>query len=403
MRGFASRTTVEQAWEWLAQVVRPLADVEVPLAQAAGRVLARAISSPVAVPGFARGMMDGFALRAADTHDATNESPRLFVIAGESLPGKHYANQLTSREAVRIMTGAPLPDGADAVVPVELVTIRDGSVEVRMSVSPGKHVAQPGEEIRPGDAVFSAGRRLRPQDLGLLSSLGSATVPVLRRPRVRLVITGNELLPAGSRPEAYRIPDANGPLLSALVERDGGEPLFSGLTPDDPAEILTAFRDPDADVILVSGGSSVGQEDYAPVLLRKHGELAIHGLAMRPSGPAGMGRIDHRLVFLLPGNPVSCLCAYDFFAGRAIRGLGGRIQEWPYRKCRSRLIQELSSPSGRVDYVRVTGNRESVEPLPQSGSALSSTTQALGFLVVPADCEGFSAGAEVDVWLYDDP
>ena len=190
-----------------------------------------------------------------------------------------------------------------------------------------------------------AGRTTRSQD----QATGAGRVEVVRAPRVRIVVTGNELLPAGARPEGCRIVDSNGPMLGALVARDGGEVIFPGLTPDDPGQILSALRD-DADVVLVSGGSSVGAEDHAPALLAQHGELAVHGVAMRPSSPAGMGLLDGRLVFLLPGNPVSCLCAYDFFAGRAIRALGGRKTEWPYRCVRRPLVRKLVSIVGRVDY-----------------------------------------------------
>ena len=160
-------------------------------------------------------------------------------------------------------------------------------------------------------------------------------------------------------------------------------------------------QSPEPDVIIVSGGSSVGIEDHAPVLLASHGELAVHGIAMRPSSPTGMGRLDSRLVFLLPGNPVSSLCAYDFFAGRAIRALGGRPKEWPYRVARGKLKRKLSSPVGRLDYARVKIADGWVEPVAVAGaSILSSTSRADGFVVVPQDSEGYPAGASVDVWLY---
>jgi molybdopterin molybdotransferase len=214
------------------------------------------------------------------------------------------------------------------------------------------------------------------------------------------VVTGNELLPAGSTPTGYRIADANGPMLAALTARDGGQLLSSVIVADDPDAILAALAQP-ADVILVSGGSSVGQEDYVPTLLAERGELAVHGVAMRPSSPTGLGRLQGRLVFLLPGNPVSCLCAYDFFAGRAIRALGGRSRDWPYRRMRARLTRKLVSTVGRQDYARVSVAGNEAEPLAISGaSILSSTTRADGFVVVPADSEGYPPGAEVDVFLY---
>ncbi|MBC8117486.1 MAG: molybdopterin molybdenumtransferase MoeA, partial [Candidatus Saccharimonas sp.] len=185
-----------------------------------------------------------------------------------------------------------------------------------------------------------------------------------------------------------------------LVARDGGEPILSAIIPDDPEAIRSALLEP-ADVVLVSGGSSVGQEDFVPKLLAEHGELAVHGIAMRPSSPTGMGRLGGRLVFLLPGNPVSCLCAYDFFAGRAIRALGGRSRDWPYLRVRVRLTRKLVSTVGRVDYARVIVRGDEAEPLAVSGaSILSSTTRADGFVIVPADSEGSPPGSEIDVFLY---
>jgi molybdopterin molybdotransferase len=300
------------------------------------------------------------------------------------------------------MTGAPMPPGADAVLPAELAEVDPGSGRVWAvaEVSPAKNVGVRGEDVACGVTVLAAGRVLRPQDVGVLSSIGCDRVPVVRRPRIRLVVTGNELLPAGSRPQPFRVTDANGPMLAALAARDGGVVTFPGLTPDDAGSILEALQ-AEADVIVVSGGSSVGVEDLAPSLLAAHGELAVHGIAMRPSSPTGLGRLDHRLVFLLPGNPVSALCAYDFFAGRAIRALGGRSRDWPYRLVTGTLVRKISSAIGRLDYARVRIEDGRVTPLSVSGaSVLSSTTRADGFVVVPDDSEGFAAGADVNVWLY---
>jgi molybdopterin molybdotransferase len=171
---------------------------------------------------------------------------------------------------------------------------------------------------------------------------------------------------------------------------------------DRPQEIRDAMLAPGADVVLVSGGSSVGAEDHAPRLLAEAGELAVHGVAMRPSSPAGFGRIGAVFVFLLPGNPVSCLCAYDFFAGRALRRLGGRAADWPHRTCTAALKRKIASAVGRVDYCRVRLDGDEAEPIALSGaSILSSTTQADGFVIVPSASEGFAAGTAVTVYLYE--
>ncbi len=403
MKGFAQRTTVDAALAWLDSVLPPLTNLpteELGLYEIAGRVLARDLTSQVNVPGFARSMMDGFALQGEATYGATSYNPLPLQIIGTCLPGTPFPRQVLRGEAVRIMTGAPLPAGTDAVLPVEMSDLDGETLRVLEPVSSGKHVGQIGEDIRSGDVVQPAGRVLRPQDIGVLSSIGIGRVEVVRRPRVRVLITGNELLAAGTLPAGYQIADANGPMLAALVARDGGQPILSDIVRDDPAAIGDALY-ADADVVLVSGGSSVGQEDHVPRLLAAEGELAIHGVAMRPSSPAGMGRLENRLVFLLPGNPVSCLCAYDFFAGRAIRALGGRSSDWPYRRVRVRLSRKLVSTVGRVDYARVIVRGDEAEPLAVSGaSVLSSTTRADGFIIVPADSEGQPPGAEVEVFLY---
>ena len=402
MRGFRSRTPVGQVIDWIDSVTPALEPETVDLAIAGGRVLASDVRSRHDVPAFRRAMMDGYALHAADTAGATSYNPLKLEIAGSVLPGQAYSGTVGRGTAVSIMTGAPMPDGADCVLPAER-TSRHGTVlTVLDEVSPARHVGRIGEDIEQETLVLSAGRRIRPQDLGVLSSSGHARVQVVRRPRVRLVITGNELCAAGSDPGESQTVDANSPMLSALIERDGGVLRFDGITPDEPESIRSLLQDEQADVVLVSGGSSVGLEDHAPRLLSETGELAIHGVAMRPSSPTGMGRIGDRLVFLLPGNPVSCLCAYDHFAGRAIRRLGGRDADWPYRCVSGRLVRKISSVVGRQDYARVIWDKGAVEPIAIAGaSVLSSTSRADGFVIVPADSEGYPPDSEVEVFLYD--
>jgi molybdopterin molybdotransferase len=405
MRGFTQRHTVAAALAWLDAQLFPLTEEIVSLRDAAGRVLSASVVSDYDVPGFDRATMDGYAVLADCTEGATAYTRLPLVVIGDSMPGCPFEGYVSAGEAVRVMTGAPMPRGADAVLPAEWIEDDSGdagsrSVSALGAVSPGKNVGRCGEDIVRGTTVLEAGRILRPQDLGVLSSVGQGEVRVVRRPSVRLLVTGNELLPSGSSPYGYRIADANGPMLAALVGRDGGVVDFPGLVHDDRGSILEALH-ADADVIVVSGGSSVGIEDFAPMLVAEHGELAVHGVAMRPSSPTGLGRIGHRLVFLLPGNPVSCLCAYDFFAGRAIRALGGRSKVWPYRSMRGTLSRKISSPIGRLDYARVKMVEGLVEPLAVSGaSLLSSTTRADGFVIVGDDSEGFAAGANVEFWLY---
>jgi molybdopterin molybdotransferase len=274
-------------------------------------------------------------------------------------------------------------------------------VLISEAVSPARHVGRVGEDVALGSVVLPAGRELRPQDLGVLASIGAGRVEVVRRPSVAILITGDELLPPGSKPDGTRIVDSNSVMLEALVRRDGGVPLVKPIIPDRREAVQTALLEADADVVLISGGSSVGQEDHAPRVLQELGELTVHGVALRPASPAGLGFLGQRPVFLMPGNPVSCLCAYDLFAGRAIRRLGGRSSTMPYHHVELPLSRKLVSAVGRVDYVRVLVRADHVEPLAVSGaSILSSTTRADGFVLVPRDSEGFAPGETVRVFLY---
>ena len=403
MKGFAKRADVEEVDAWLLANVRPLGPESVDLLACAGRVLAEDVVARYAVPGFPRSAMDGYALRGEDSFGASEYDPIAFSLVGQALPGRPFPGRVAKGQAVRIMTGAPVPGGADAVVMAEVCTESGDRVEVGEAVAPQKNVGAIGEDIAVGDLVLRAGRRLRPQDVGLLSSIGRARLACVRRPRVRLVVTGDELLAAGSQPGGARIVDSNSVVLRALVDRDGGEHLPFEILPDEPERIREALEEGDADLVLVSGGSSVGQEDHAPRLLAEAGELAFHGISMRPSSPAGVGRIGERFVFLLPGNPVSCLCAYEFFAGPTLRVLGGRPRAWPHRCIRLPLARKIVSTVGRTDYVRVAVEAGKAVPLATSGaSILSSTVRAGGAVIVPRELEGMPEGASVEVLLYDE-
>jgi len=402
MRGFTARADVATALAWIDGHAHRLSSERVPVDAAAGRVLAAQVIAPLDVPAFDRASMDGYALNGALTTGASDYTPLEFIVIGDVPAGRSFAGEVRPGTAVRVMTGAPVPAGADAVVPAEYARAFDDRVEISAAVPPGKHIGRRGEDIRTGTSVLEVGRRLRAQDAGLVASLGLVDVDVVAAPRVRIVVTGNEIVSPGAPKSAQQIYDANSPMLRALVTRDGGVVIEHRRIGDDPARIRGALAAAGADIVLVSGGSSVGSEDHAPTLVAELGELAIHGVAMRPSSPAGIGRIGDALVFLLPGNPVSCLCAYDFFAGRAVRLLGGRPADWPHRRRQATVARKIVSAIGRVDYCRVRLAGDDVEPLALSGaSILSSTTRADGFVIVPGESEGYGPGTEVTVFLYE--
>lgn len=378
----------------LERRIAPLTAETVPLAEAAGRVLAEAIVSSVNVPAFARAAMDGYALRVGDAGELR--------LVGESLPGRPFAGTVQPNEAVRITTGAPIPTGADAVVMIERTEPRERTVLVHEAVAAWKNVVRAGEDVSAGSEVFPARRVLRPQDVGLLAAIGVARVNVIRRPRVAIIVTGNEILPPGSVPAGSQIVDSNSPMLAALVARDGGVALGVRYAPDDLDAIRAAVSEAStqSDLLFLTGGTSVGSEDHAARAVASLGELAVHGVAIRPGRPMGVGFLP-RPVFLIPGNPVACLCVYDLFAGRVVRRLGGRSWELPNRVWKWPLLAAIHSKIDRVDYLRVAIAFEHADLAIGGASSLSSVVRADGFVVVPAEREQFDAGELVEVHLYD--
>lgn len=426
MRGFRDRRTVAEALALLSARTGALPAEVVPVTASAGRVAASDVAAAVAVPHFARAAMDGYALSGESTFGATPYAPVELFVVGEVRAGRGSLPPIRAGQAVRITTGAPVPEGADAVLMAENAEERplaeargtppEGAMavlRVREPVAPGKHVGQVGEDVPAGTVIVNAGRRLRPQDAAVLASAGVVALPVVRRPTVRILITGDELLPPGSVPSGSSIVDTNSLVLSALAARDGAAATVIEYIKDTREETREAMSRTIEDVLLVSGGSSVGPEDHAPLVLAEIGELTVHGVAMRPSSPTGFGFLPAGLhgratahdtpVFLLPGNPVSCLCAYEFFAGPTIRALGGRPRAWPHRRRRCTVARKIVSELGRTDYTRVKVEGDLVTPIMTSGaSILSSTTKADGVVIVEADHEGHGEGETVEVLLYDD-
>lgn len=402
MRGFQHRVSYHQALA-VALDVKPSNTEQLKACEARGRVLAGDVQSDVDIPAFRRSAMDGYAIHAQDSFGASHYNPLPLDIIAELRPGQEYSGSLKTGQAIRIMTGSAVPDGATAVLKAEDAEQQGQSVMVQAAIQEGKNIGRIGEDIQKGQTLLRTGRVLRPQDIGVLVSIGQAQVKVRRKVRVALLITGNELLKPGAKPSGAQIVDSNSPMLSALIERDGGLVTAVRHLPDDPELLKQALKNEDCDVIIASGGTSVGAEDYLPLLLDELGELPIHGIALRPAAPTGIGRIGDTKVFLMPGNPVSCLCAYDFFAGPCLRKMAGLSTQWPYPMSRRVLAQKISSQIGRLDYVRAALNDcGEVVPIAISGaSALSSTTRADGFVVTPEASEGLDQGQAVDFYHYD--
>ena len=403
MRGFKARTEVSHFQDLIRSRISLSETEEVPLAKAGGRVLASPVVAKVSVPSFPRSAMDGYAVRSEETFGAGNYNPLNFKVIGEVTPGRVFDGVVGPGETVRIMTGAPIPNGADAVLMAEYTSEADGIMSATDSVPPKKNIGQIGEDIREGTVVFPAERRLRAQDLGILASIGEGRLTVYRQPRVTLLITGNELLKPGEMPSGAKIVDSNSIMLAHLLERDGAVVAEVRHLVDDRDVIRDALLHAPGDLLITTGGTSVGVEDHAPTLVEETGELLVHGVAMRPSAPTGMGFSNGRPVFLLPGNPVACLAAYDFFVRLAVRRMAHFDENWPYRMERHPLKDRIASQIGRLDYARVKLEADGgATHLATSGSSiLSSTTRADGFIVVSQDSEGIAEGDLADIWLYE--
>jgi len=396
---FLSYTRLDEALRLILSGLSPLGWEEVPLEEACGRVLFSDLLSPTDFPPFDRSAVDGYAVRAEDTFGAGENSPRrLRVVRGRAGPGR----------AVEVMTGRPLPPGADAVVMLEQTRRRGESLEVLAPVTPWKNVSARGEDVRKGERVLEGGRRLGPAEVGMLACLGLRRVRVFRRPRVSLLSTGSELLSPGERPRPGKIPDINLYSLTCAVLSCGAIPVSLGRYPDERGELEGRLEEgiEKGDVVVISGGSSVGRRDLMPGVVKEKGELLFHGVNLRPGGPTAFGRVGGKPVFCLPGFPAACLLSFTFLVRPALRLLQGLPPDRGLRRVEARLARKVASSLGRVDVVRVrlVERRGELwaEPLRVTGSGiLSSLTGSDGFFTVPEDTEVVEEGERVEVELWE--
>lgn len=344
-------TTTEAQERILARVHRLPAE-DVPLMVTLGRTIAADVTAPAAVPPFANSAMDGYAVRASDTLNATPDSPTVLRVVDTVAAGNAATRGVLAGEAVRIMTGAALPEGADAVVAAEETDRGMEAVAIRVTVRSGLHIRAAGEELAAGAVALHAGSHVTAGAIGLLAMLGCDTVPVTRRPRVAVLSTGNELVPLGITPAAGQIADANGPLLAALVTQYGGEPVPLGVVRDDPDAVAHALRAAgEVDFIITSGGASVGLFDVVRPFLAAHGEVDFTRVRMRPGQPCAFGVVRGVPLLALPGNPGAAFVTFHLLARPAIMRFLGLTPEIPSLVL-ARLRSSLQTRGGRDTYVR---------------------------------------------------
>jgi molybdopterin molybdotransferase len=387
--------------EAVARVLEQIAALPpslVPLRDARGLTLAEAIVSDHDVPGFDNSAMDGYAIVAADTANATAAAPVVLRLVDDLPAGTAPAQRIVPGTAAKIMTGAPIPPGADAVVPWEDTAARDEGVAVLTVVPRGKHVRPRGEDVRAGREVIRAGTTLHPVHLGVIASTGRSRVQAVPRPRVAVLSTGDELVAPGGELQPGRVFDANATLVAAMCENVGATVTLTGLVGDDPgavAEWLDGAAGM-ADLIVTSGGASVGEHDWLRDVLERHGELSLWRVAIKPGKPVAFGRVEGRPVIALPGNPGSAFVGVHVFVAAAIRKLAGR--DPAPRAARALLSQDVKGSPSRTLFLRVRLAGNKALPLPaQSSVVLSNIISTEGFAIVPPG--GLPAGAEVRVEL----
>ena len=377
-----------------------------PLEAALGRVPAEAPTAPHPLPGFARATVDGYAVRAADTYGASEGLPSYLDLAGEARMGRPPELDLAPGAAVAIATGAPLPRAADAVVKVEhSQSPTPELIEVLRPVAPGEGVVRADEDAAAGAELARPGRPLRPHDLGMLAAAGITELLVRARPRVAIVSTGDELVPATSDAlVAGQVRDATAPALAALVREAGGEPLFAGIVPDDSQALSAALRSAlgGCDVLVVSAGSSVGARDQTAAAVGALGDPGIwcHGLALRPGKPTLLADCGGVPLVGLPGNPRSALVVFRLVGLPLLRTVAGVTAPPPVPTTRAKLARDVPSAAGRLDVVQVGLADGVATPRFGSSALLAPMAGADGYLCVPEPDTGLPAGTAVDVVLY---
>jgi molybdenum cofactor synthesis domain-containing protein len=402
MRPFTGTLSFDDALGIVKQAARPLTRTEtLDLSALDGRVLAQTIVADQDVPAFERAAMDGYAVVAADTTGATASVPVSLQLVGRVDAGHPRAVQVGAGTCVQVATGAPLPPGADAVVMVEH-TRRDGDhILVDKPATPRQHVGARGADIRSGETVIAAGTPLTPARIGAVAAIGRVQATVLAKPRVAIMCTGDEVVSPGVPLQGGQVYNVNRYTLEALVTRHGGQPVIVPTTGDSLSALNTSLAlARECDLIVSSGGSSVGEHDLVIDALRQHGDVLFHGVAIKPGKPTVFGRVYQAFWLGLSGYPASCLSNAYIFLVPLLRQMAG-LPEWRPRRLVLPLARRITSPRGRVQFyqVRVEGNR--IVPAFKASGDITSMAHADGYVTVPVDDEVVEAGTVMDVTLYD--
>jgi molybdopterin molybdotransferase len=383
----------------------------VALDRSVGRILAQDICSSIDLPEFNRATMDGYAVQARSTFGASESMPALFAVAGSVEMGEVPTVSVKPGEAVRIATGGMLPDGADSVVMVEHTQALDAhTVEVFKSAAPLQHVMEIGEDIRKGEKILVKGSRIRPQEMGVLAALGQAHVPVYKQPVLAIISSGDEIVPVDQTPGISQLRDVNAHSLAGLISLSGGIPLYLGIARDDFDELDRLCRQAlaQADMVLISGGSSVGSRDFTLEVFQglPDAEILVHGVSISPGKPTILARSREKAMWGLPGQVTSAMVVFHVLVRPALERIGGLSESelGRGRHVPAVLSRNLASVQGRDDHVRVRlvrqGEQLYAEPVLGKSGLIHTMVKADGLVRIARDSEGLDKGAPVEVMLF---
>jgi len=403
LKGFDRLTDVDEAFSiFLSKFkLKRLSSVKIPLKLALERVTAEDVVADYDLPPFDRSAVDGYAVRAKDTFEASQSSPKVLKLI--------QSRRIDKNETVKIWTGHVLPSGADTVVMLEYTKQLQDKIEVWNPVTPGENISKKGEDIQKGEVAIRTGTRLKPHHIGLLAALGVTRVGVVEKPRVAILSTGNELVDVGNKPKSNQVIDVNRLILSSMCLEIGAEPLDLVIAKDDLEEIKAKIRIglERADAIITTGGTSVGYADLVPKAVDQMGKpgVVVHGIAIRPGMPTALAVLHEKPIFILSGNPVAAMVGFEIFVRPILLGfLGVENEHRPMMK--AKMTRKVPSVLGRQVFLRVRVFERKgeffAEPIRIKGSGVLTTmTEANGYVMIPKDREGLDENETVLVHLFD--
>ena len=398
---FLQVVSVSKAIEEIRNLAVRCSDEPVPLIEALHRILAVDVHADVDIPGFTRSVVDGYAVRAADTTGSSDAIPSMFSLSGRVTMGASAVTSLRSGECIYVPTGGILSEGADAVVMIEHAEQIGKEILVKKPVAHGENVLFFNEDFSSGDVVCNRGRRLSPQDIGVLAAAGCINVPVVRIPKIGILSTGNELVPVNVRPLPGQVRDVNSYVVASFVREQGCTPILYGIVRDDREALRSAIINATAecDAVLISGGSSKDDRDMVAEIVGEQGEVLIHGIAISPGKPTIIGKWGNIPVIGLPGHPASAFIVLVAIVRHLFAGMTGDTESG-VRLVQATLGQNVSSSKGREDYVRVAVRDGIATPLFGKSGLLNTLVKSTGVVRIPAESEGLETGILVEVIVW---